>query len=143
MNPRFVFNLHLTPEKRAILKRLEACPRLGDFFEVHEGVHSGNIRDELFVDKFLDETCKPLIFGRKEIQSYLLRWNGQYIRLGAIPPCKTKERYANAGKPDWYARDKLLVRRTGDYVLAAVDREKRYASNNFFILFPTRECADA
>src|SRR5271170_1059768 len=47
-NPRMVFNLRLTPEKRAVLQQLESCPRLGDFFEVHEGVHSGNIRDELF-----------------------------------------------------------------------------------------------
>ena len=137
-NPRLVFNLHLTPERRAVLQRLETCPRLGDFFEVHEGVHSGNIRDELFVDGPLDKTCEPLIFGRKEIQPYLLRWNGKYIRLDAMPRRKTKERYANAGSPDWYARDKLLVRRTGDYVLAAVDRERRYASNNFFIVFPKR-----
>ena len=49
-NPRLVFNLHLTPEKRAVLQGLERCPRLGDYFEVHEGVHSGNIRAELFVD---------------------------------------------------------------------------------------------
>ena len=139
-NPRLVFNLHLTPGKRAILERLERCPRLGDFFEVHEGVHSGNIRDELFVDRLLDESCKPLLFGRDEIQPYLLRWNGKYIRLNAVPQRKTKERYANAGSADWYARDKLLVRRTGDYVLAAVDCERRYASNNFFLVFPKREC---
>ncbi len=139
-NPRLVFNLHLTPEKRAVLDELETCPRLGAFFEVHEGVHSGNIREELFVDCLLNESCRPLIFGRDEIRPYLLRWNGKYIRLDAVPPRKTKERYANAGNPDWYATEKLLVRRTGDYVLAAVDRERRYASNNFFIVFPKRRC---
>ena len=139
-NPRLVFNLHLTPEKRAVLRELERRPRLGDFYEVHEGVHSGNIRDELFVDRLLDKSCRPLIFGRDEIRPYGLRWNGKHIRLDAVPRPKTKERYANAGNPVWYAVDKLLVRRTGDYVLAAVDRERRYASNNFFIVFPKREC---
>ena len=139
-NPRLVFNLHLTPEKRRVLQELERWPRLGDFFEVHEGVHSGNIRDELFVDSLLDESCRPLIFGRDEIRPYFLRWNGKFIRLAAVPQRKTKERYANAGNPDWYAVDKLLVRRTGDYVLAAVDRERRYASNNFFIVFPKLGC---
>ncbi len=139
-NPRLVFNLHLTPEKRSVLRKLERRPRLGDYFEVHEGVHSGNIRGELFVDRLLDESCRPLIFGRDEIQPYLLRWNGKYIRLDAVPKRKTKERYANAGNPEWYARDKLLVRRTGDYVLAAVDREQRYASNNFFLVFPKQGC---
>ncbi|HVS35688.1 MAG TPA: TaqI-like C-terminal specificity domain-containing protein, partial [Gemmataceae bacterium] len=105
-----------------------------------EGVHSGNIRDELFVTSPLDDSCKPLIFGRDEIQPFFLRWNGKYIRLDSVPRRKTKERYANAGNPEWYARGKLLVRRTGDYVLAAVDREERYASNNFFIVFPKQAC---
>jgi hypothetical protein len=34
----------------------------------------------------------------------------------------------------------LLVRRTGDSVTAAVDEAGRYASNNFFLLVPTRAC---
>ncbi|MBI2807447.1 MAG: N-6 DNA methylase [Planctomycetes bacterium] len=139
-NPRYVFNLHLTPEKRAIVRKLADCPRLGDFFEAHEGVHSGNIREQLFVAKKLDESCKPLLFGRGEIQPYFLRWEGKYIRLSAIPESRKGERYANAGNPEWYDQDKILVRRTGDYVLAAVDRERRYASNNFFIVFPKNAC---
>jgi hypothetical protein len=140
-NPRHMFNLHLTPEKRGIINHLEKCPRLGDYFEVHEGVHSGNIRDELFVERRIDKTCKPLIFGRDEIQPYFLRWNGKYIRLGAMPEHRTKKRYANAGSPEWYDQEKVLVRRTGDFVLAGVDRERRYASNNFFIVFPKQPCS--
>jgi type I restriction-modification system DNA methylase subunit len=139
-NPRYVFNLHLTPEKRAILQRIEKCPCLGDSYEIHEGVHSGNIRGELFISERMDDTCRPMIFGRGEIQPYFLRWDGKYIRLGVIPKRKTKERYANAGNSDWYNQDKILVRRTGDRVLAAVDREGRYASNNFFIVFPKQPC---
>ena len=140
-NPRFVFNLHLSPEKRRIVRDLERLPRLCDFFEVHEGVHSGNIRCELFVDERVDETCEKLFFGRDEIQPYLLRWEGKYVRLGAIPSKKTRKRYANAGRPEWYNRPKVLVRRTGDYVLAAVDEEGLYASNNFFIVFPNGGCS--
>ncbi|HVS34050.1 MAG TPA: TaqI-like C-terminal specificity domain-containing protein, partial [Gemmataceae bacterium] len=139
-NPRLTFNLRLTPEKRAVLRRLENCPRLGDYFEVHEGVHSGNIRDELFLNRRQDDSCMPLLFGRDEIHPYHLQWNGKYIRLDAVPGRKTKERYANAGQPEWHAQDKILVRRTGDHVLAALDCEKRYASNNFFLVFPKRGC---
>jgi hypothetical protein len=140
-NPRHVFNLYLTPEKREILARLDECPPLGDYFEVHEGVHSGNIRDELFVDRPLDKSCRELLFGRDEIAPYHVQWNGKYVRLSAVPKKKTRARYANAGKPEWYDQEKLLVRRTGDYVLAAVDRHRRYASNNFFIVFPTTPCS--
>jgi Eco57I restriction-modification methylase/TaqI-like C-terminal specificity domain/Type I restriction enzyme R protein N terminus (HSDR_N) len=140
-NPRYVFNLFLTGQKRQILEELENCPKVGDFFEIHEGVHSGNIRNELFVNHAVDDTCRPLLFGRDEITPYHLKWSGRYIRLSMVPQNKSKQRYANSGKPEWYAQKKLLVRRTGDFVLAALDCEKRYASNNFFILFPKTPCS--
>lgn len=140
-NPRLTFNLHLTPEKRATLKSLNRYPVLGEFFEVHEGVHSGNMRAKLFVPEKKDDSCQPLIVRGKEISPYALGWGGAYIRLDAVPIRKTPESYANIGKLAWYNQDKLLIQRTGDRVIAAVDREKRFASNNFFIAFPKRHCA--
>ena len=38
------------------------------------------------------------------------------------------------------AHSKVLVRRTGDHVMAAVDEQGLYACNNFFLVFPSREC---
>jgi hypothetical protein len=140
-DPRLTFNLYLTPAKRKVLQELSTFPRLGNYFEVHEGVHSGNMRKELFVNAQLDETCRELYFGRGEIQPYHLRWEGRYVRLAVLPEKKTRQRYANLGRPEWHEREKVLVRRTGDHVLAAVDRRGRYASNNFFVLFPRRPCA--
>lgn len=139
-NARHTFNLRLTDDRRAILEKLADCPRLGDYFEVHEGVHSGNIRADLFVAERLDDTCRPLYFGRDEIAPYRLTWHGKHIRLGAIPEHKTRERYANVGQAHWHEQPKVLVRRTGDFVLAAVDRAGRYASNNFFLVFPKVPC---
>ncbi len=140
-NPRHVFNLFLTPHRRQVLDRIAACPRLGDYFAIHEGVHSGNIRAELFVATACDTTCRELLFGREEIAPYELRWQGRHVRLGVVPRQKTRQRYANLGRPEWHEREKVLVRRTGDFVLAAVDRERRYASNNFFLVFPKQSCS--
>lgn len=140
-NPRHVFNVHLTPERRRVIDQLASCPRLGEYFEVHEGVHSGNIRETLFVNDRLDDTCRELLFGRDEIVAYGLRWHGRYLRLGAVPARKTRDAYANVGRHEWHERAKVLVRRTGDHVLAAVDRKARYASNNFFLVFPKRPAA--
>jgi len=140
-NPRYVFNLHLTPAKRSILQKLQSAPRLGEWFEIHEGVHSGNMRAELFVPRPVDASCRELLFGRDEIEPYHLRWDGAYLRCAAVPAGRSKTKYANLGRPGWYDQDKLLVRRTGDHVLAAVDRHRRYASNNFFIVFPLQPCA--
>ena len=53
-NPRSTFNLHLTADKRRRLRSIGDASRLGDYFEVHEGIHSGNIRTELFVDSAVD-----------------------------------------------------------------------------------------
>jgi len=140
-NPRLVFNLYLTPDKREILCELSTCPKLGQFFEIHEGVHSGNMRSELFVDYEVDKTCRKLLFGRDEIKPFHLTWNGKFIRLGAAPTKRTEVSYANLGRQEWYDRDKILIRRTGDYVLAACDFKKRYACNNFFIVFEKVKCS--
>jgi predicted RNA methylase len=139
-NPRHTFNLHLTPERRRILERLARCPRLGDFFEIHEGVHSGNLRRELFVSERLDGSCRELYFGRSEMRRHELNWQGRYLRLAAMPARKSRARYANIGRQEWHEQTKVLVRRTGDHVLAAVDRKGWYASNNFFLVFPKKPC---
>jgi hypothetical protein len=139
-NPRYTFNLYLTREKRAILEVLDALPRLGDFFEIHEGVHSGNMRTELLVSSAVDSTCRPLYFGRDEMVPYGLRWKGRYVRLGAVPDRRNGKKYANIGRREWHERPKVLVRRTGDHVMAAVDEQGLYACNNFFLVFPSREC---
>jgi hypothetical protein len=68
-NPRCAFNLFLTEKKRACLDKLASGPQLGDVFEVHEGIHSGNIRSELFVDSAVDESCRELFFGRDELRA--------------------------------------------------------------------------
>jgi hypothetical protein len=139
-NPRFAFNLYLGPEKRRILSRLDDAPKIGDFFEIHEGVHSGNIRQQLFVSTNVDHTCRELYVNGGDIQPFHLRWQGQFIHLAALPTSKTRRRYANLGKTEWHECEKVLVRRTGDHVLAAVDSACRYASNNFFVVFSGQPC---
>jgi hypothetical protein len=140
-NPKFAFNLYITSSAQHVLNHLRRLPTVGDFFEIHEGVHSGNIRSTLFVQQQLDGTCREIYFGREEIRPYALEWHGRYVRLGALPAHNTKTRYANAGRSHWFAQPKILVRRTGDYVLAAPDFSGRYASNNFFVVFPKSPCA--
>ena len=141
LNQRLTFNLFLTPEKRKEIETLEQFPKLGTFFEIHEGVHSGNMRSQLFVPENINESCRPLIARGREISPYRLDWAGTYIRLDAVPERKTREAYANLGKLYWYEQDKLLVQRTGDRIIAAVDRDNRFASNNFFVISPSRTSA--
>jgi hypothetical protein len=138
---RSCFNLFLTEEKAQFLRAFSSLPLLDQFFEVHEGVHSGNIRKELFVGRKVDSTCRPLVFGGEELRPYSIEWRGKYIRLGAVPERRTKQRYANVGKDEWFRSPKVVVRRTGDSIQAAVDPAGRYVSNNFFVVVPTAQAA--
>ena len=138
---RQTFNLFLTDEIRSFLDAFADNPRLGVFFEVHEGVHSGNIRKELFVDTKLDESCWPLIQSGSEITPHLIDWRNRYIRLSAMPPRRTPQRYANLGRPEWHEAAKALVRRTADRIIAAVDAEGWYVSNNLFLIIPKQDCS--
>jgi hypothetical protein len=140
-NPRKVFNLHLVPGKRRLLERIARASRpLADLFEVHEGVHSGNIRRELFVPSRVDDTCEKLVVSGAEMKPFVVSWRGDFIRLAAVPTTRTRERYANVGRIEWHRRPKVVVRRTGDSVLAAVDMEGLFFSNNFFLVLPKPEC---
>lgn len=134
-NPRSTLNLRMTSARREIIDALASFPRLGQVCEIHEGVHSGNIRRDLFVDHPVDDSCRPLYVGRGELSRFHLEWRGTYLRGSAIPAHKTRRRYAHVGPATWYERPKILVRRTGDRLIAAVDTEARYASNNFFVVF--------
>jgi hypothetical protein len=138
MNPLSAFNLHLTPVAVERIQSLQSLPTLAEYFEIHEGVHSGNVRAELFVEGKQDDTCREMYFGRDEIRPYALQWRGRHVRLGALLAKRNNGGYANFGRSHWFEQPKVLVRRTGDYVLAAPDLSGRYASNNFFVVFPRR-----
>jgi hypothetical protein len=139
-NDRRTFNLFLTEEKRRLLEHLRRLPCMADFFDIHEGVHSGNIRHELFVPVEVDSTCRPLILSGSEVQPYCIRWAGNFIRLAALPERRTRQRYANLGRREWHAGVKVIVRRTGDKITAAVDDNGYYVSNNLFLILARDSC---
>ena len=130
------FNIYLDEPTLALVQRLQRFPRFGDRFEVHEGVHSGNVRAKLFVGKRRNEHCVPLIVGRKELDRFRLRWGGKYLDLAPGLVDRRVGEYANLGKCHWHQRKKIVIRRTGDKVVAAYDKVGYYCSNNLFVVFP-------
>jgi hypothetical protein len=145
--PRHVFNLALDDRRAALLDRLEAeCVRLGDWLETHEGIHSGNIRKRLFLparakdDGGDPRLARPLILGRDEIRPFLLRWSGWRVRYDRSAIRRDRGEYANLGDERWFTSAKLLVRRTGDRLVAACDSTGLFASNNLFVALPRPCC---
>ncbi len=140
--PGHKFNLYLHGESLNLYRRLRDCPRLGQSLEMHEGVHSGNSRAKLFVERAHGEHCRPLVLGRKELAPYQLVWAGRYLNTDPNLLDRTAGDYANLGRPQWHQSEKIVVRRTGDRVIAAFDKEGLYVSNNMFVLLPIVASAD-
>ena len=134
------FNLFLTDSLWDILKKLSILPKFNELFEVHEGIHSGNVREKLFIDKKINTKCRKLIFGRNEVQRYNLKWDGKWVHY--TKDNFGKKDYAGLGKSEYFECSKLIIRRTGDYVLACIDEEGYYFSNNVFVCIPRNESVD-
>jgi len=137
------FNLYLDEAGIGLLRRLGQLPRLGDRYEVHEGVHSGNRRAQLFLDHPRGDSCAPLIVRGDEVLPFAIKWAGRWLDRDCSVIDRARGGYANLGQPEWHLSDKILVRRTGDRVIAARERGGRFASNNFFLIVPRDASAAA
>lgn len=133
-NEAYKFNLFLNDELRKALAVVEEnSEALSDFLEFHEGIHSGNVRGKLFVDECASAECQRLIFGGDEVQPFTLRWKGRHVVYDRSIINKSKGEYANLGREPHFVNPKLLVRRTGDRIIAATDYDHFFASNNLFV----------
>lgn len=132
-------NIIATDDELELVDKLKRFPRLGDRFEIHEGVHSGNRRQSLFV-RHRPVPGARLIFGRTELEPFRARWNGRYIDLSDEAIDRRNGGYANLGQPEWHLRGrKIIVRRTGDRVIAAIETTGSFVSNNFFVVFANHQ----
>jgi len=133
-NDDFRLNLYLNEALQNILDKIHAnSVPLSNYLEFHEGIHSGNIRSKLFVDQPISKKCKPLIFGRDEVRAFSLNWSGKYVVYDNSIINKNEGEYANLGHEYYFLKPKLLVRRTGDRIIAVTDEDKFFASNNLFV----------
>ena len=135
-NKDYKFNLYFSNEILGLKEKFdEASIKLGELLEVHEGIHSGNIRKKLFLDKQGSNNCKKLFFKGSEINRYAEDWNKKYVNYDKTIISKENKEYANLGKDEYFINNKILVRRTGDRIISTIDVNKFYASNNFFVLY--------
>jgi hypothetical protein len=136
--PDYRFNIYLTPHKLALYNKLrQKFPDFDEFTETHEGIHTGNIREKLFVDTHQNEYSKPLIFGREEVDRYSLNWQGRFVQYNPDLIDRDAGEYASLREERIFLAPKIFVRRTGDRILATLDEQQFYASNNLFCLLLT------
>lgn len=130
------FNLYIDNSKLKIIDKLEQNSRFEDYFEVHEGIHSGNIRDKLFLSEKENDYCKKLIINSKGVVRYNLPVPTHWVNYRKEIIEKENGDYAGLGRKEYFETNKIVIRRTGDFILANIDYNKTYFSNNFFVCRP-------
>ncbi len=131
----YVINLKLQTEDLPILSRLmKHCP-LSSIMQCHEGIHSGNIRDKLFIRKETS-SLKPLYYGGgagDTISTYYSKRSGWFVDYRKELINKVKGEYASLRDESIFIYPKIYLTRTGNPFKSFYDDES-YASNNFFSL---------
>ncbi len=107
---------------------------LNQICQIHEGIHSGNIRDKLFTKN--SENNKPLFLGGKNgdvIDNYISIRSGWYVNYRKDIIDQEKNEYASLREESIFNLPKVYITRTGNPFKCFID-EGNYASNNFFSL---------
>lgn len=131
----FVFNLKASSTDWIIASKLLKHQPLGDIAQCHEGIHSGNIRNKLFI-KGYKPNLKPMYYGGKAgdiIRPYVSYLNDWYVDYRASLINSEIGEYASLRDERLFIYPKIYITRTGNPFKAFYD-ENSYASNNFFSL---------
>jgi len=132
----FAFNLIAQDRDFKILKKLSKFEKLDNFMQCHEGIHTGNSREILFVDKKKNKYCQPLFYGGGAgdiIQNYVSNTSGWFVDYRTEIIDKEEGYYASLRDERIFKFPKIYITRTGNPFKAFFDLNT-YASNNFFSL---------
>ena len=128
------YNILLTTEDICILNKLRGFQTLDNFLQCHEGIHSGNIREKLFLRTKTTGDEKSMFLGAKNgdrIENYISFVSGWYVDYRESIIDKAKGEYASLRDVNIFNKPKIYLTRTGNPFKAFID-EYNYASNNFF-----------
>ena len=126
-------------DSQSILKKLHKLKSIKDYYSLKNGLNPGNVKHILISDSKLSEKHKPIIWG-KDISQYSLIWSGQFINYDenigetiSLEDIKSKEGMNKQTKidfalrsPELFENKKILVRKTGDSLIACLDDNKHY-----------------
>lgn len=132
----FAFNLIAQDRDFKILKKLTKYEKLDNFMQCHEGIHTGNSREILFLDKKKNKHCQPLFYGGgagDTIQNYVSKTSGWFVDYRTALIDKNEGYYASLRDERIFKFPKIYITRTGNPFKAFFDLNT-YSSNNFFSL---------
>lgn len=129
--------IRLAPEYQKIFELIERFPTLEENFQVHEGVHSGNARKELFLYPKEENSDLPTIIVGAKSKDYVSKFYcnplGWKLNRGLQSFKRTQYLRFQLGNERWHVGPKILIQRTGRPITAFFDKGN-YFSNNFLAI---------
>lgn len=109
---------------------INSSKKIKDYCMVYRGVETKRNSEYISTTKFNDD-WKEILLG-KDIQRYNYHYSGSYVKF--IP----KELKSNANI-EYYLKEKILMRRTGNSIIACADYDKFIALKNLYLIIPYQE----
>lgn len=128
------YNILLNKNDIDILNKLRDCEILDDYLQCHEGIHSGNIRNKLFLEAQTTPFAKPMFLGGRngdKVENYISYRYGWFVDYRKEIIDKDNNEYASLRDERIFNQPKIYLTRTGNPFKAFIDKSN-YASNNFF-----------
>ncbi len=129
----------VSSEVQTVSRKLLGLKRIKDFYELKNGLNPGNIKHILIASEKIDNYHKQIIWG-KDIAKYSIKWSGEYINykdsIGlsiSLDDVKSKQGMNKQSRidfalrsPELFESKKILVRKTGDSLIASLDKSNFY-----------------
>jgi len=129
----YIFRLEISTDFDNLIEKIEAnTVKVKDIAEVKDGTVAGAIKDVLYINSKIDESCKKLYFG-KHLSKYHICDTSVWINYKPSE-MMIEEVKRKAGKraglwlraPNIFHREKILTRFVGKGIIAAYDNNELY-----------------
>jgi hypothetical protein len=120
------FRLYFNPRDESFVSHVESGLKIlaKDVISIHTGVRSKIGQKNIVSSEPKDKTWKKGLTSSACVIRYGVFWDGDYININ--PDLL----WAGGWDPDVVNKDKMLIRQTGDRIIAGIDRAKLYHLNN-------------
>ena len=128
-NTNFSFDLTLNASERALFKKFQGLPTLGDICYLRQCIKTGNDKEYVTLSKkLLPSPWKKSLRG-KGMARYTISEDNVFLKYGNWLA-------RNWNNTSFYECDKIAVRETGDRINACLDTEHRYFLSSLYSVYP-------
>ncbi|MBW6533994.1 MAG: Eco57I restriction-modification methylase domain-containing protein [Mariniphaga sp.] len=127
----YVINLKTTNQEDKFLDQIQyQCDFIDDYLEVYVGIVANGIKKFLSTSK-LDAKHKKYLQG-KHIDNFEIKPDSLFINF------LKEQLHSNTDETVYLQKEKILVRKTGNRLIAALDNEQYYTDQSIYNLYPRK-----